>query len=276
MLPDENINSERVEKMMQLRNKWILITGASSGIGEVFAWELAKRGNHLILVARSENKLADLAKNLKKEHGGQVEVIVNDLSKEGAPVKLYQECQERQLDVDMIINNAGFATHGFFEQVSGERQHEEVMLNVMSVVDITHLFLPGLLKKGSGAVINVSSTAGFQPDPYMAVYGATKAFVLSFTQALWEENRTRGVQFLALCPGATQTNFFNVVGTDDASVGKRDTPERVVKVSLRALERGQSYVVPGFQNYMNAQISRLLSRKQVLRLVGGLLRPRNK
>ncbi|MDQ0202094.1 SDR family NAD(P)-dependent oxidoreductase [Neobacillus ginsengisoli] len=262
--------------MMQLRNKWILITGASSGIGEVFAWELAKRGNHLILVARSENKLADLAKKLKKEHGGQVEVIVNDLSKEGAPVKLYQECQERQLDVDMIINNAGFATHGFFEQVSGERQHEEVMLNVMSIVDITHLFLPGLLKKGSGAVINVSSTAGFQPDPYMAVYGATKAFVLSFTQALWEENRTRGVQFLALCPGATQTNFFNVVGTDDASVGKRDTPERVVKVSLRALERGQSYVVPGFQNYMNAQISRLLSRKQVLRLVGGLLRPRNK
>lgn len=262
--------------MMKLRNKWILITGASSGIGEVFARELAKRGNHLILVARSENKLVDLATQLKKEHGGQVEVIVNDLSKEGAPVKLYQECQERQLNVDMIINNAGFATHGFFEQVSGERQHEEVMLNVMSVVDITHLFLPGLLKKGSGAVINVSSTAGFQPDPYMAVYGATKAFVLSFTQALWEENRTRGVQFLALCPGATQTNFFNVVGTDDASVGKRDTPERVVKVSLRALEREQSYVVPGFQNYMNAQISRLLSHKQVLRLVGRLLRPRNK
>lgn len=262
--------------MMQLRNKRILVTGASSGIGEVFARELAGRGNHLILVARSENKLAALAEQLMKEHSVQVDVIVNDLSKEGAPANLYQACQERQLDVDMVINNAGFATHGFFEQVSGERQHDEVMLNVMSVVDITHLFLPGLLKKGSGAVINVSSTAAFQPDPYMAVYGATKAFVLSFTQALWEENRARGVQFLALCPGATQTDFFNVVGTDDASVGKRDTPENVVKASLRALERGQPYVVPGFQNYMTAQLSRLLSRKQVLRLVGGLLRPRNR
>lgn len=262
--------------MITLRNKWILITGASSGIGEVFARELAGRGNHLILVARSENKLEALAKQLRMEHGIQVEVIVNDLSKEGAPLKLYEECQQRQLSVDMVINNAGFGTHGFFEQLSGERQHEEVMLNVMSVVDITHLFLPGLLEKGSGAVINVSSTAGFQPDPYMAVYGASKAFVLSFTQALWEENRTRGVQFLALCPGSTQTEFFNVVGSDEASVGKRSTPENVVKTALQALEKGQPYVVPGFQNYMTAQVSRLLSHKQVLRLVGGLLRPRNK
>ncbi|KRE82426.1 oxidoreductase [Paenibacillus sp. Soil766] len=262
--------------MMQLRNKWILITGASSGIGEVFARDLASRGNHLVLVARSEDKLNALAKQLKKEHGINVEVIVTDLSQEGAPAHLYQECQDRQLDVDVVINNAGFATHGYFEQVSGARQREEVMLNVMAVVHITHLFLPGLLRKGNGAVINVSSTAAFQPDPYMAVYGATKSFVLSFTQALWEENRTRGVKFLALCPGATQTDFFNVVGTDEASVGKRSTPEYVVKVALQALEKGQTYVVPGFQNYMTAQLSRLLSSKQLLRLVGGLLRPRNK
>ena len=124
----------------------------------------------------------------------------------------------------------------YFEQVSGERQHEEVMLNVAAVVDMTHLFLPDMLRKNSGAVINVSSTAGFQPLPYMAVYGATKAFVLSFTQALWWENRDRGIKFFALCPGSTDTSFFNVVGTEEASVGKKDTPERVVEVALRALK----------------------------------------
>ncbi|ANE47740.1 oxidoreductase [Paenibacillus swuensis] len=259
---------------MSFRGKWALVTGASSGIGEQFARQLAKQGSHLVLVARSEGKLENLASVLTKMYGIKAKVICMDLSKEGAPSELYQQCQCFKVDIELLVNNAGFATHGFFEQVSGERQHEEVMLNVAAVVDMTHLFLPDMLRKNSGAVINVASTAGFQPLPYMAVYGATKAFVLSFTQALWWENRSRGIQFFALCPGSTDTSFFNVVGTEEASVGKKDAPERVVEVALRALKEGRTYVVPGVQNYIRAQLSRFITRKQALRLVGGMLRPR--
>ncbi|ASA25816.1 SDR family NAD(P)-dependent oxidoreductase [Paenibacillus donghaensis] len=261
--------------MISLRNKWTLITGASSGIGEAFAHELAAQGSHLIVVARSEAKLIALSEKLQREHHIQVEVIVSDLSQEGSPARLYQQCVERGLSLDILINNAGFATYGLFEQLSGARQHEEVMLNVLAVVDLTHLFLPDMLSRNSGVVINVASTAGFQPLPNMAVYGATKAFVLSFTQALWEENRKRGVQFLALCPGSTETEFFDIVGANEASVGKRDTPQNVVQVALRSLQAKKVYAIPGFRNYISAQLPRFLSAKQMLFIVGRMLRTRH-
>lgn len=261
--------------MIVVQDKWTLITGASSGIGEAFAREYAAKGSHLILVARSEDKLIALAEKLQREYRIQAQVIVSDLSQEGSPIKLYEQCLERGLSVDILINNAGFATYGLFEQLSGSRQHEEVMLNVLAVVNLTHLFLPEMLKRKSGVVINVASTAGFQPLPNMAVYGATKAFVLSFTQALWEENRKRGVQFLALCPGSTETEFFNVVGADEASVGKRDTPENVVQVAFRSLQAGKVFVIPGVKNYISAQMSRFFSRKQMLFIVGRMLRARH-
>jgi short-subunit dehydrogenase len=261
--------------MIPTQNKWTLITGASSGIGEAFAHEFAAKGRHLILVARSEDKLRALAEKLQSEHPIQAQFIVSDLSQEGSPMRVYQQCLERGLSVDILINNAGFATYGLFEQLSGLRQHQEVMLNVLAVVNLTHLFLPEMLKRKSGVVINVASTAGFQPIPNMAVYGATKAFVLSFTQALWEENRKRGVQFLTLCPGSTETEFFNVVGADEASVGKRDTPENVVQVALRSLQAKKVYAVPGFKNYISAQMSRFFTRKQMLFIVGRMLRTRH-
>lgn len=260
---------------MTIQGKWSLITGTSSGIGEQFARQLAKQGSNLVLVARSKSKLESLASELRKKYGIKAEVITMDLAKEGAPSEIYQQCRILKVDIELLINNAGFATHGLFEEVSGERQHEEVMLNVAAVVDMTHLFLPDMLRRSSGTVINVASTAGFQPLPYMAVYGATKAFVLSFTQALYWENRDRGIKFFALCPGSTDTSFFNVVGAEEASVGKKDTPERVVEVALRALKEGKMYVVPGMQNYIGAQLGRFITRKQGLRLVGSMLRPRN-
>lgn len=259
---------------MTAQGKWALITGASSGIGEQFARQLAKQGSHLVLVARSKGRLESLASELRKTYNIQAEVMAMDLAKEGAPSELYRQCRQLKVEIELLVNNAGFATHGLFEQVSGERQHEEVMLNVAAVVDMTHLFLPDMLRRSSGTVINVASTAGFQPLPYMAVYGATKAFVLSFTQALWFENRNRGVAFFALCPGATDTGFFHVVGAEEAAVGRKDTPERVVEAALRALKEGKMYVVPGLQNYLGAQMSRFMTRKQSLRLVGGMIRPR--
>ncbi len=261
--------------MLEIKNKWTLITGASSGIGEAFAHEFAARGSHLILVARSKAKLIALAEKLQQKHGIQAQVIASDLSQHDSAAEVYQQCIQRGLHVDCLINNAGFATHGHFEQVSGPRQNDEVMLNVAAVVSLTHLFLPGMLKKKSGVVINVASTAAFQPTPHMAVYGATKAFVLSFTEALWEENRKRGVQFLALCPGSTETEFFNIVGAEEASVGKRDTPENVVQIAMRALRANKPYVIPGVNNFISSHLSRFFTRKQMLFVVGRMLRTRH-
>ncbi|AIQ17266.1 SDR family oxidoreductase [Paenibacillus sp. FSL L8-0470] len=259
---------------MNIQGKWSLVTGASSGIGEQFAIQLAKQGSHLVLVARSKNKLDDLAAELERSYNIKVKVIAMDLTEASAPSELFQQCQLLKLEIELLVNNAGFATHGRFEQISGQRQHEEIMLNVAAVVNMTHLFLPDMLRRSSGTVINVSSTAGFQPLPYMAVYGATKAFVLSFTDALWWENRDRGVQFFALCPGSTDTAFFTVVGTEDASVGKKATPQQVVETALRSLAKKKIYTVPGSQNYLGAQLSRFVTRKQSLRIVGNMLAPK--
>ncbi|MBE0342277.1 SDR family NAD(P)-dependent oxidoreductase, partial [Paenibacillus sp. 28ISP30-2] len=144
-----------------------------------------------------------------------------------------------------------------------------------ALVDITHAFMPDLLRNRDGGLINVSSTAAFQPDPYMAVYGATKAFVLSFSEALWAENRKRGLKVLALCPGSTETPFFDIVGASEASVGIRETPQTVVKNALRAFEKGRSHIISGRQNYWVAQVSRFFSRQSMLGIVERTLRPKN-
>ncbi|KAB8126119.1 SDR family oxidoreductase [Gracilibacillus oryzae] len=262
--------------MKQFNGRWALITGASSGIGEVFAHELARKGSNLILTARTESKLHDLARKLIQTYGIKTQVIVSDLSQAGSSAEIYQACREQGRSVDLLINNAGFATHGLFEEQSLDRNHDQIMLNVMALVELTHLFLPEMLKKRYGAVINVASTAAFQPDPYMAVYGATKAFVLSFTQALWEENRKRGVQFLALCPGSTETSFFDAAGTNDAVIGKMDSPEHVVDIALHSLGTSRSYVVAGHMNYIVSQINRFVPKKVMLKAVSSLLRPTDK
>ncbi|NOU98094.1 SDR family NAD(P)-dependent oxidoreductase [Paenibacillus sp. LMG 31456] len=261
--------------MFNYSNKTALITGASSGIGEAFAHSLAAKKCNLILVARNQVKLNALAAELSAAYKIKATVIVLDLSTSGASQALLHEVQKHHLKVDLLINNAGFATYGYFEQVSAERQHEEVMLNVAALVDITHAFMPDLLRNRDGGLINVSSTAAFQPDPYMAVYGASKAFVLSFSEALWAENRKRGLKVLALCPGATDTSFFDIVGSNEASVGSRQTPEAVVTNALRALEQGRSHIISGRQNYLVAQVSRFFSRHFTLGIVERTLRPRN-
>lgn len=180
----------------------------------------------------------------------------------------------RGLSVDLLVNNAGFATNGAFEDLSPERDHEQIMVDVTAVVDLTHAFIPELLKRSPGtAIINVASTAGFQPLPYMAVYGASKAFVLSFSQALAEEYRTRGLCVLALCPGATETPFFKIAG-EAASVGRRRTPEQVVAAGLRALEQGRSIVIDGSFNALLAQAPRFFPRRFVTRIAGYSVRPR--
>ncbi|MGE6757941.1 SDR family NAD(P)-dependent oxidoreductase [Corallococcus interemptor] len=250
-----------------------LVTGASSGLGVVFARELAARGMDLILVARSEDRMRPLAEELKNAHGIQADVIALDLGREGAGRELHARCQEKGLRVDLLVNNAGFGTHGAFDAAPFARQHEQVMLNVTSLADTSHLFLPDMLARGVGGILNVASIAGFQPVPYMAIYAASKAFVLSFTEALSEETRERGVRVLALCPGPVQTAFFDVVGTEQAAVGPKATAEEVVLHALKALDQGRASVVPGWRNWLQANLTRFTPRWLGLRVAAGMMRP---
>ncbi|HEY1350890.1 MAG TPA: SDR family oxidoreductase [Ktedonobacteraceae bacterium] len=260
--------------MFAYQGKTALVTGASSGIGLVFARALAERGMSLALVARSEERLHTLATELAQQYAIRTEVIPADLGQQTAARQVYQEVKARGLSIDLLVNNAGFATNGAFETLAPERDHEQVMVDVTAVVDLTHAFIPELLKHAPGtAIINVASTAGFQPLPYMAVYGASKAFVLSFSEALAEEYRRRGLRVLALCPGATETPFFDVAG-EAASVGRRRTPEQVVATGLRALEQGRSVAIDGSFNALLARVPRLFPRRFVARIAGYSVRPR--
>lgn len=260
--------------MFTYKGKTALITGASSGLGLTFAHALAERSMNVILVARSEERLRALAKEISERHNVHAEVIVADLSQAHEVARIQQAVEQRGLAVDLLINNAGFATHGFFETLEPERDYEEIMVDVASVVALTHAFLPSMVARGEGAVINVASTAAFQPTPYMAVYGASKAFVLSFSQALSEEYRKRGIRFLALCPGATETNFFQVAG-EGAAVGRKRTSEQVIATGLQALEQGRTFVIDGQTNAFTTFGERFMPRPLVARVSGQMLRPRD-
>lgn len=257
------------------QGKLAVVTGASSGIGEAYAKELAARGCHVVLTARSKDKLEVLAGEIKRKHGVQAYALPSDLSKAVAPRQLAQSMGELGLAVDILINNAGFGTYGRFEDMDPEREQEEIMLNTAALVNLTHHFLPGMLGRKDGIVVNVASMAAFVPCAYSAVYGATKAFVLSFTEALWAETRRRGVRVLALCPGATDTGFFDAVGSRDMAAGSAmSTPENVVQAGFRGIDRGSSYAIDGRNNYMSAQLGRFLPRRRVALIMERISRPK--
>ena len=259
--------------MFTYTGKTALITGASSGIGAAFAQELGRRGMNVVLVARSEGKLRALAAEISQKYKVQAEVIVADLNQPGAAQQIFQEVEKRTLAIDVLVNNAGLGSHGFFETSPRERQQEQVMVNVAAVVDLSHVFMPSMLKRpGETAIINVASTAGLQPLPYMAVYGATKAFVISFSEALAEENRGRNLRVVALCPGATETPFFETPN-QGVVVGTMRSSEQVVATGLRALEHGRIVAVDGAQNAWLGDLHRFLPRWIVTRISGQMMRP---
>jgi uncharacterized protein len=249
-----------------------LVTGASSGIGAAFARELASRGADLVLVARSREKLAALADELSAQFGVAADLAVADLAMPDAAGELAAELATRDLQIDILVNNAGFGHHARLHQADPAMLSDQIRVNVAAVVDLTRLYLPGMLERDRGAIVNVASTAGFQPVPFMAVYGATKAFVISFTEALWAETRGTGVRVTALCPGATDTGFFDVAG-DDAQIGRRMPAERVVRSALRALDRRAPSVIPGAGNWLLANSSRFGPRGLIARIGGRMMRP---
>ncbi len=243
-----------------------LITGASSGIGAAFARELAAREYNLVLVARSEAKLQQLVTELEPSHGVQIQVIVQDLTQPDAAGQIYAAIAELGLTLDLLVNNAGCGDYGEFAQRSFQQQSDIVKLNVLAVVEMTHLFLPQMQQRQSGGIINVGSLAGFQPIPYLAVYSASKAFILRFSEALWAENKSRGVQIMALCPGPTQTNFFAAANMEHnaklMAAQSYEDPREVVRLGLKALAEGRSHLVTGgWQNHLLVNASRLAPRE---------------
>ncbi|MFF0968103.1 SDR family NAD(P)-dependent oxidoreductase [Streptomyces sp. NPDC003703] len=244
-----------------------LVTGASSGLGTEFAAQLAARGHDLVLVARSRDRLEEVAAELARVHGVKTHVVVQDLARPDAGRQVARELADRGIHVDLLVNNAGFGTGGRFEEIGPERDHDLLMVNVVALVDLTHALLPGMLERGTGAVLNVGSTAGYQPSPYLSVYSASKTFVLNFSMALREEVRGRGVRVTALCPGPVETRFFEVLGTRDAAVaGSFTTPEPVVRAALAALDRNRAYVTPGLGNALMAHLTPRRPRTLVARV----------
>lgn len=251
-----------------------LITGASSGIGEAFARKLAGRGRNVFLVARSEDKLIALCNELGRLSNIRAQYFSIDLTDANAPEALFEEAKKRGLEIEMLINNAGFGSMGDFSTLDLVRELEMIELNVKAVVALTRRFLVPMRERKQGTIINVASTAGFQGVPYMATYAATKAFLVSFSEALWEENRHYGVYVMALCPGVTETNFFAASRMDRPPMRSAQTPDDVVEKALRSLNRKRGVVISGLLNLALMESERFLPRSLVLKLAGKALRPR--
>lgn len=259
--------------LTSFKGKTALVTGASSGIGMGFARTLAANGIDLVITARSEMKLQDLAQELKTAYGINIYVIILDLAEANAVYKLTEYLRKNRITVDILINNAGFGKWAKFLDEPLTSYHQMLALNINSLVTLTYLLLPAMLEKKQGLIINVASTAAFQPLPYIAIYGASKTFVLNFTEAIAGENLDSGVKFLALCPGNTATNFAQVANADTDGMPV-STVETVVDAAIRALGRNQLYCIPGKRNYFSAQFARIIPRFIMLKIVENMFRKR--
>ncbi len=252
-----------------------LVTGASSGIGEALARRLAQAKRNLVLVARRVERLDALAAGLAREHGVQAHVIAQDLAAPGAVGTLLDEVGRRGLAVDYLVNNAGFGTVGRFADLPVERELEEIRLNISALVALTGRCLPGMVQRGHGVVMNISSVAGFAPSPYMATYSATKAFVLSFTEAIAAELRGTGVVVLCVCPGFTRTEFQDKAAVDTGSVpGFAWMSADAVAAEALAAVGKRTVLVNGTLNSLMTSTLKLVPRAVLTRVVGSFMRPR--
>jgi short-subunit dehydrogenase len=254
---------------------WAVITGASSGLGAIFAEHLAKRGLSLVLAGRDEPRLTTVQERVRQRTQGiDVELVVGDLSTESGIETLLAHLDGRVIDV--LVNNAGFGTYGPVSEADAGRELDMLAVNVGALMRLTYALLPRMVARGTGGILNVASTIAFQPAPYQAAYGASKAFVLSFSQALWAETRGSGVTVTALCPGPTHTGFVDALGSDvshTAIYRHLAAPEPVVVAGLRALDRGRPVVVPGLRNRVMANAGRFAPGWVTALLARRLLRP---
>lgn len=259
-----------------LTGRWrtALITGASSGIGREFARQLAARGVKLVVVARRAQRLEQLGTELREAHGIEVEPLPADLTEQGDLSMVEDRLGDGARPVDLLVNNAGFGSHGPFQELDRDREEAEIRLHVLAVARLTHAVIPGMLERGRGDIVNVSSVAGFQPLPYSATYAATKAFVTSFSQSLHEELRDSGVRVLALCPGFVRTEFHQVadINRDIVPAAAWLQAPDVVATALAALARGEALCVPGLVYRFLAASAHLAPRSVVRRVTGAMTR----
>jgi uncharacterized protein len=255
-----------------LAGRRALVTGASSGIGAAYAKALHALGCPLVLVARREDRLREMARTL----GGDILVVPADLASDDGPQRVFDEAASRGLAIEVLVNNAGVGHTGPFHEAPVSAAEGMLDLNARAAMVLTRLFLPAMVEKRSGWVVNVVSTSAFQPVPYLAVYGASKAFLLSLTEALSTELQGSGVAIQALCPGLTSTEFQGVAGTDRVLFNRTGsmTPDAVVRASLKGIERGRLRVVPGFSNRLTAALVPFTPGRLVRRMGAELFRPR--
>lgn len=260
---------------IQYQDRWAVVTGASSGLGRGLAVRLAGRGMSLVLTGRNEARLDQVAQQIRLAAPRvKVEMVATDLSTRSGVSALLDHVGNRPIEV--LVNNAGFGSYGPFAEADSDREADEVALDVSAVITLARAFLRGMLARGSGGILNVASTIAFQPAPYQAVYGASKAFVLSFSQALWAEARGAGVAVTALCPGPTRTGFVEALGGDaghTAIYRRLADPEPVIEAGLRALDKGQAVVIPGARNNLIAMSGRFMPREWLTLVSARLLRP---
>ena len=251
-----------------------LVTGASSGLGAEYARLFAKDHHDVVLVARRRDRLEALATELVKAHGIHAHVIAADLARPEGAAHVVDEVQRLGVPIDFLVNNAGFATHGPFWQNDAAREMEEVQVNIGALVALTRAFLPAMVERKRGRILNVGSTAGFPPGPFMATYYATKAFVNSFTEALWYELRGTGVTATVSCPGATDTEFAGVAGTSKSllfRLGASSAPQ-VAREGYRAMMAGRSMIIHGLRNKLSIQSLRVSPRAVALKVAASLNR----
>ncbi len=252
-----------------------LITGASSGIGYELAKLFAADGYELILVARSEKKLRQVADELHHTYQVAVMVMPMDLGTAGAAEQLFNKLAREERTIDILINNAGYGWQGYFHGMDLATASDMIQLNIQSLLTLCRLFLPGMLQRGRGRIMNVASTAAFQPGPLMAVYYATKAFVLSFSLALAAEYRKKGITITTLCPGPTLSDFQKRAGIENTRLARSNlmpfmTSAQVAKIAYQGLRRGRRMIVPGFMNKLGVFSTRLLPRSVLMAIIRSL------
>lgn len=255
-----------------------LITGASSGLGAGFAKALAANGHDLVLVARRADRLEALAAALREEYAITAHVFSTDLTASGAVAQLMEELAEQGITITHLINNAGYGLRGAFADMDGPSQARMIDLNCRVPMELTHAVLPDMIKAGRGGILNVASTAAFQPGPWMAVYYATKAFLLNFSEAVHDEVKDKGISVSALCPGPTKTEFFSLAEMEDSALNRFMTgaPEKVVQDGLKALETNKAVRVSGALNATIASSIRFTPRPLARKIAGELQKARGR
>jgi short-subunit dehydrogenase len=258
-------------------NKTALITGASGGIGLELARIHASKGDDLVLVARSGDKLGLIKNELEQEFKIKVYYIIKDLSVKGSAVEVYDELRRQNISIDYLINNAGFGDFGFFAESDWTKQENMINLNITTLSHLTRLILPDMITRGEGRILNVASTAAFQPGPTMSVYFATKAFVLNFSEAINNEVKDKGVTVTALCPGSTESNFHAVVLGDSRLVTdrKRTSAREVAVAGYKAMMKGKPVVIPGIKNSFMAFGVRFFPREFIIKMVRKIQEEKN-